>query len=171
MSRLLSLLLCVLAAGSGFSGLIISKGEPAPQFSIFNLKGKRFNLADYKGKKAVFINIFSITCEPCKEELPYIIKLHSKYKENVEFVAVDITDPKKVDVENFVKTSGIPYAVCWDTISKTFYSRYIKGGFNMPTSIFIGIDGNISLIMGVLKEEELDKILGGLLGNDKKRAN
>ena len=86
-------------------------------------------------------------------------------------MAVDITDPKKVDVENFVKTSGIPYAVCWDTISKTFYSRYIKGGFNMPTSIFIGIDGNISLIMGVLKEEELDKILGGLLGNDKKRAN
>ncbi len=170
MNRLLAVVLVIITAGSGFSGLIVAKGDPAPDFSIFHLKGKRFNLADYKGKKAVFINIFSITCEPCKEELPFIIKLYKKYSENVEFVGIDITDPKKIDVENFVKTSGIPYPVCWDLISKTFYNRYIKGGFNMPTSIFIDVDGNIKEITGVLKEDEFENILGGVK-NDKKRTD
>ncbi len=171
MNRLLALVLSLTIAGAGFSSLIVAKGDAAPDFSIFHLKGKRFNLADFKGKKAVFINIFSITCEPCKEELPFIIKLYKKYSENIEFVGIDITDPKKIDVENFVKTSGIPYPVCWDLISKTFYTRYIKGGFNMPTSIFIDIDGNINEISGVLKEDEFENILGRLMKSDKKRTD
>ncbi len=171
MHRLLSALLFISIAGSCFSGLIVAKGDPAPNFSIFNIKGKRFNLADYKGKKSVFINIFSIICEPCKAELPSIIKLHSKYKESIEFVGVDISDPKKIDVENFVKASEIPFTVCWDAISKTFYSRYIKGGFNMPTSIFIDADGNIKEITGVLTEDELENFLGRLVSDDKKRTD
>ncbi|MEI7904866.1 MAG: TlpA disulfide reductase family protein [Candidatus Firestonebacteria bacterium] len=148
----------LLAFTSLNAGLIVEKDKPAPGFSLFPLKGKRINLSTYKGNKAVLINIFSTTCEPCKEELPFLVKFYEQYKNNIEFVGITVTDTKKPEVEEFVKKFNITFPVCMD-YSKSFYKLYIKGDFNMPTTLFVNKEGIIVDIQGPLKEKQLKLIL------------
>ena len=56
-------------------------GQPAPDFTFKNEKGKLIRLSDLRGK-LLFIDIWGTWCVPCIEEIPYLNKLQEKYKNN-----------------------------------------------------------------------------------------
>lgn len=56
-------------------------GQPAPDFTFKNEKGKLFHLSDLRGK-LLFVDIWGTWCVPCIEEIPYLNKLQEKYKKN-----------------------------------------------------------------------------------------
>lgn len=69
-------------------------GNPAPEFALEDLNGRKVSLADYKGK-AVLINFWATWCGPCQEELPRLAKLAEAYAgKPVAFVLISIDDPK-----------------------------------------------------------------------------
>ncbi len=43
----------------------------APNFSLPDLKGKKVELKDYRGK-VVFLNFWATWCKTCEEEMPYM---------------------------------------------------------------------------------------------------
>lgn len=60
-------------------------GDPAPAFNFELEKGKKVNIADYKGK-LVLINLFATWCPPCRKELPEMQKqIWDKHGKNEKF--------------------------------------------------------------------------------------
>jgi len=54
------------------AGLVI--GEPAPDFTLVDAKGRTWTLSDLKGQ-VVFINFWATWCPPCLQEMPSMQKL------------------------------------------------------------------------------------------------
>lgn len=63
-------------------------GQPAPDFSLTDTKGKTWNLADLKGK-VVFINFWASWCKPCVEEMPSMQKVNT-FMASDQFVMLTI---------------------------------------------------------------------------------
>ncbi len=62
-------------------------GKKLPNFSLNDLNGKAYTNESINGKLTV-INLWSITCHPCIDEMPLLSKLVDKYADrNVVFLA------------------------------------------------------------------------------------
>jgi thiol-disulfide isomerase/thioredoxin len=70
----------------------------------------------YRGEKAVLINLWATWCGPCVEEFPHIVKLQEKYEDQLKviFISGDFTDPYTA-VPKFLKK----HKVDWTTYLKT----------------------------------------------------
>ncbi|MFH1825190.1 MAG: TlpA disulfide reductase family protein [Candidatus Firestonebacteria bacterium] len=161
MKKIVIIIVSLFMFNFSYGEIIVKKGESAPNFSLFPLKGKKISLKEFKDKKVVLINVFSITCLPCKEELPGLIKASSEYKENLQIIGITL-DKKKDEVERFAKENKINFPVCLD-YTKEFLNKYLKGKFDIPISIFVGLDGNITEIHQYVNEKTLRKILEDLI--------
>ena len=70
-------------------GLVV--GEPAPDFSLVDLKGQTWTLSDLKGQ-VVFINFWATWCAPCKEEMPSLDRLQTnKDLSNLKVFVINIS--------------------------------------------------------------------------------
>lgn len=66
--------------------------QPAPRIAGTTIDGKRFDLADYKGK-VVILNAWASWCGPCRIETPMLVGYHNKHKDNgVVVVGLDEDD-------------------------------------------------------------------------------
>jgi peroxiredoxin len=76
-------------------------GDPAPTFSVFDIKGGKVNLAEIlKGGKVVLLNFWGVRCSSCIEEIGYLNPLAEKYAaEGVVFLGVNV-DGIKVEMLN-----------------------------------------------------------------------
>lgn len=72
-------------------------GSIAPEFTLLDINNKTISLADFKGKKYVLIDFWASWCAPCREELPYIKELYSKYK-NQGFEIISIAKDDKTNL-------------------------------------------------------------------------
>lgn len=63
----------------------------APEFALPDKEGKHWRLSDQRGK-VVILNFWSITCQPCVEEMPTLIDLADllEDRDDVELVAVSV---------------------------------------------------------------------------------
>jgi peroxiredoxin len=51
-------------------------GEPAPDFTLVDMKGRSWTLSDLRGQ-VVFINFWATWCSPCREEMPSMQQLYN----------------------------------------------------------------------------------------------
>ena len=70
------------------------KGQPAPDFTFTDKKGKLIRLSDLKGK-LLFIDVWGTWCAPCIEEIPFIAKLQEKYRNNPNVMIMSIACDKE----------------------------------------------------------------------------
>jgi len=78
----------------------------------FNTTKEGFDFADYKGKKAVLVDVFATWCPPCIEELPVLKEVREKYKDNFEIVSVLFEQDKpKAEVLDFISKNNIEYPI------------------------------------------------------------
>ncbi len=61
-------------------------GQVLPDFATDLLSGEEFRLSDFRGR-AVIINFWATTCEPCIDELPYYEQLKTAYPD-AEILAI-----------------------------------------------------------------------------------
>ena len=54
-------------------------GGPAPNFSSWDLNGKKVSLADFKGRP-VLLTFWATWCTVCREELPALQRLQDRYQ-------------------------------------------------------------------------------------------
>jgi thiol-disulfide isomerase/thioredoxin len=80
----------------------IGIGKPAKDFTLETLSGGTFTLSKYKGK-VVLVDFWATWCGPCRDEMPNVKNIYSKYKDQgFEIIGISL-DNKKEDLESYIK--------------------------------------------------------------------
>ncbi|HCC92836.1 MAG TPA: hypothetical protein DEQ26_00655, partial [Flavobacteriaceae bacterium] len=62
----------------------------APDFSLADINGKRFDLSDFNGKY-VYMDIWATWCGPCKVQIPFMKELEKQFHNApIHFVSVSL---------------------------------------------------------------------------------
>jgi thiol-disulfide isomerase/thioredoxin len=113
--------------------------EPAPAFLLRDINGKIVSTADWKGK-VVILNFWATWCPPCREEIPELVQLQTKYKDKLEIVGVSEDDDGPEKVAKFALQHGMNYPIVMAT--PELIADY--GGVPaLPTSFLIDPQGRV----------------------------
>lgn len=135
------------SAGSS-SGTTAAPLADEPSVTFKDLQGKDVDLSSFKGK-VVLVNFWGTWCEPCRGEIPILIKMQQQYADK-GFTVLGVAtndDVKAVDpfihhtqfnVDGHETTMNYPIVMGSDEISTKF-----GGLLGMPTSFLISRDGKI----------------------------
>ncbi|MSQ23496.1 MAG: TlpA family protein disulfide reductase [Chloroflexi bacterium] len=133
---------------------------PAPEFQLDTFAGERIQLADFRGKPLV-LNFWASWCVPCRAEMPYFERTFETYRAwGVTFVGFAVEDDPGA-ARDFLRELGVTYPAGIDYRNETAVRYRLTG---LPTTIFIGADGNIfRTINGPVTEQELIALLTRLV--------
>ncbi|MET0387845.1 MAG: TlpA disulfide reductase family protein [Polyangiales bacterium] len=81
------------AAGEKTDLHYLGDGLRAPDFTLPDKDGKPWRLRDQRGK-VVVMNFWTITCQPCVEEMPSLVNLAELAKKRKDFEVVAVTSDK-----------------------------------------------------------------------------
>lgn len=120
--------------------LISSKNKTlAPEFSSFDLTGKKINLKNYRGK-FIILNFWATWCVPCIAEIPALGQIRKETSsKKLEFIAISFDD----DIE-VMKTGIKKYKLDWNVnihYDETIRKKY--GVSSLPMLFLIDDKGRI----------------------------
>jgi thiol-disulfide isomerase/thioredoxin len=166
-----SVLFCFLAAPSFAQQptiRFVRNPDAAPNFQLTTLEGKPLSLADYKSK-VILLNFWATWCGPCRAEVPDLVELQNKYKDQLQIIGLVVDDDDMDAIKKFVDEFAINYPVALATDAlRTEY-----GGIPaLPTSFLLDAEGRVvqkheGLRDPVLYEVEIRSLLGLPIGNVK----
>ena len=127
----------------------MSPGAPYRDFQG-TWEGKEYKLSDFVNRsKYVLVDFWASWCQPCRQEIPNIIRTWDKYKgKGLEVVGVAVSD-KPGDTAKAVKELGISYTVFNETDDSASTAYGIQ---TIPQLFLIGPDGTI-LASGIRGEQ------------------
>ena len=132
-------------------------------------KGKLLKLEDLKGK-VVLVDFWATWCPPCREGIPDLVALKSKYKNmDVEIVGISVDAITRggataKDVVPFMESYKINYPIVRGDENTINSFENIR---SIPTSFLIDKDGNIvSRYEGVVSKENYIKNIEKVLANN-----
>ena len=144
----------------------LTKGRPAPNFSLPGLDGQKVSLKDYRGR-VVLLNIWATWCPPCVEEMPSMEKLYQELKgDGFEILAVSIDESGAKDVVPFMKKHKLSFPALTDP-EGTIKTIYKTTG--VPESFVIDKDGTLlEIVIGPRDwaAPEVVRYFRNLIGSD-----
>lgn len=154
-----SLLLAMLTADAQ---PVQAPGQPAPEFELKSLEGRRTRLSEFRGRP-VLVNFWASWCDPCRTEMPELVAAYEAHREaGLQVLAVNLRDQERErDVRRFVEEFRLPFPILLDArgaVRRRFRVRAI------PTTVFIDTTGTLRLThAGPLTAEALRRGLGEIL--------
>ena len=139
------------------------EGKPAANFTVLNKNMEEVSLSDKKGKPVV-VNFWATWCSPCKAELPAFEKMYKKYKGEVEFMMVNLTDGHQETAEKankLIEENGYTFPVYYDS---DLIAAYVYQVNSIPRTLFVDADGNaVVMYTGLMPEEVITEKIEELL--------
>src|SRR5579859_3822317 len=135
--------------------------DAAPDFKLDRLDGKPLRLSDAHGK-VVLLNFWATWCGPCRAEIPDLIALQQKYKDQLQIIGLTVDDDDASVVKQVVAETHINYPVAMASPEV----RLLYGGIAaLPTSFVLDAQGRVvqkheGLRDPVLYETEIRALLG-----------
>ncbi len=77
-------------------------GKPAPDFTLEDMNGKTWHLADLKGK-VVFVNFWATWCPPCRGEMPSLENLYQSMPADRFQMLTILSNDKPEEAAHFTK--------------------------------------------------------------------
>ncbi len=160
--------LCIPAGAQQPTIRFVRNPDLAPDFKLATLEGKPLSLAEYKSK-VVLLNFWATWCGPCRAEVPDLVELQNKYKDQLQIIGLVVDDDDQAAIKKFVAEFGINYPVALATDGM----RLQYGGIPaLPTSFLLDAQGRIvqkheGLRDPVLYEVEIRALLGLPIGDVK----
>src|SRR5258707_10938719 len=114
--------------------------EAAPEFKLDSIDGKPLTLASAHGK-VVLLNFWATWCGPCRAEIPDLIELQQKYKDQLQIIGLTVDDDDVAFVKQVVARTRINYPVAMTT--PEVRGRYV-GVAALPTSFVLDTQGRIA---------------------------
>jgi thiol-disulfide isomerase/thioredoxin len=131
--------------------IALSKGDPAPDFTLPTLGGERVTLSDHRGSMVV-LDFWATWCGPCRMALPRLQQFQDWGRAAglpIEVIPVNIgerlptPEAKKAHVEKYWRRHGFTMQTLMD------YSNSVAAAFEIgpiPHSVVVGPDGTIAHI-------------------------
>lgn len=130
----------------------------APDFTVYDEKGKAVKLSDMRGKPVV-LNMWASWCGPCKSEMPGFQAMYEKYGEDIHFMMINLTSQDNLgEAQTLIEQEGYTFPVYFDKDSSTTAS-YSTG--SIPMSFFINSKGElVTYAVGAIDAATLEKAIG-----------
>jgi peroxiredoxin len=115
------------------------EGQAAPDFSLKSSTGENLRLSEYRGE-VVMINFWATWCGPCRQEMPLLDELYSRY-ERVGFnlLGVNIDDDSSRAMK-MVADLGVSFPVLFDARKEVSKLYQVNA---MPVTVLVDRDGNV----------------------------
>lgn len=119
------------------------------------LDGQTLHMSEFRGK-VVLVNFWATWCGPCREEIPFLVRLTERYPDHLAIIGVSEDEGDTDMVAAFAQQHGVNYPVVMSTPA---IKRAFPGVFALPTSFVVDPDGQIvqthvGLISPIILEQE-----------------
>jgi peroxiredoxin len=133
----LGLLVTVFAATSlASSGL---EGRPAPDFALKSSTGENLRLSEYRGD-VVMINFWATWCGPCRQEMPLLDELYTRYQRvGFNLLGVNIDDDSRRAMQ-MIEELGVNFPVLFDARKEVSKLYQVEA---MPVTVLVDREGNV----------------------------
>ena len=135
--------------------------DAGPEFKLDSIDGHPLSLASVRGK-VVLLNFWATWCGPCRAEIPDLIALQQKYKDQLQIIGLTVDDDDASLVRQVVAKTRINYPVAMASPEV----RIQYGGIAaLPTSFLLDGQGRVvqkheGLRDPALYETEIRALLG-----------
>ncbi|MGH7320210.1 MAG: peroxiredoxin family protein [Candidatus Rokuibacteriota bacterium] len=142
-SRVLGLVLLVLAGAASGEDIQPAVGHRAPDFTLRDPQGRSVQLTRVLGEKAVLLNFWATWCPPCREEMPLMEEAYRAYKgKGLEILAVSIDAGSEsavaARVRAFMSELRLTYPALLDVEGEVVRAYRLRG---LPTTFLIDRKG------------------------------
>ena len=138
-ARRLLLACCLSLSVPGVAMAAAAPGSMAPDFSLAARDGGKVRLADLRGQ-VVMINFWATWCGPCRQEMPLLAQLSTKY-EPLGFTLLGVNvEPDSAAAVTWLKGMPVTFPILFDTDSTVAGSFGVEG---MPSTVFVDRKGQV----------------------------
>lgn len=126
-------------ARSGRQRAVSGKRALAPDFSLPELTGEQLSLSAYRGR-VVLLDFWATWCDPCRDEIPHLVELQNKYRDQgLQIIGVSMDDGPE-PVRDFYQRFQMNYPV---VMGNAKIGELYGGILGLPIAFVIGRDGRI----------------------------
>lgn len=133
----------------------IEKGEEAPNFSLYDIDGKKATLSSFRDNKVVLLDFGASWCSACIKGISAMNKLNREYKDKgLVILGIDIKESKE-KVFSLINRYHISYTMLLDSDGKIAHKYSVRG---IPFLVLIDKEGKV-FWMGHLIDEEAKNLI------------
>ena len=119
---------------------LLRERTPVEPFTAADIDGTPVSLSSLRGK-VVLVNFWATWCPPCREEIPDLIALQAKYKDQLQIIGVSQDSGSAEEVAQFARDHGMNYPI---VMSAPAIERLFPGVYALPTTFIIDRDGRLA---------------------------
>ena len=139
-NSLIALVFGVFAASSLAAGSM--EGQQAPDFALKSSTGENLRLSEYRGD-VVMINFWATWCGPCRQEMPHLDALYSRYQRvgfNLLGVNIDDDSGRAMDM---IEDLGVNFPVLFDARKEVSKLYDVSA---MPVTVIVDREGTVRYV-------------------------
>ena len=111
----------------------------APAFTVRDLDGRELSSASWRGK-VVILNFWATWCPPCRAEIPDLVALQEKYRDNLVVIGISEDEGPPDAVKQFAARHNVNYPIVMMTAQ---LEKMFPGVSALPTSFILDRDSRI----------------------------
>ncbi|MDT9724978.1 TlpA family protein disulfide reductase [Xylanibacillus composti] len=129
----------------------------APSFSAETMSGDEIEIGGARDK-ALLLNFWAAWCHPCHTEAPDLAAFADKYKDDLDIVAVNVTNIDDLDnARDFVDEYGFTFPIPLDPKGDI---QKLYNVYSYPTTFLVNRDGVIRhVILGIRPPNDLERMI------------
>ena len=112
---------------------------PVAAFTVHDLDGKAISSESFRGKVTI-VNFWATWCPPCRAEIPDLVALQDKYRDQLQIIGVSQDETGPEVVRQFAAEHRMNYPIVMSTPE---LERIFTGIYALPTSFIIDRDVQI----------------------------
>jgi len=117
-------------------------GGKAPDFVLKSSTGENLRLSEHRGE-VVMINFWATWCGPCRQEMPLLDNLYSKYQRvGFNLLGVNIDDDSRRAME-MIKDLGVNFPVLFDASKEVSKLYEVEA---MPVTVLVDREGTVRYV-------------------------